>query len=512
MTLGGIFAVTLWLATAAPVSAHALLIASTPRDGEIVGAPPKAVILEFSERLNPRLSSAAVSDPSGHRWEARTITAREIRIPLATNAAGVYVVDWSATSLDDGHHTSGFVRFGVRTSPASVGGATGATAQPTPTDLLISVAKWIEALALLALIGQLVVAALAGRSPPLRWVRVRWWLASIALTAGVIAIWAEVAVATGDQSLSAEWTYFTSGISGIARLARLGCEALVVLTAVRRSQWIWAWTTAALIGVAASGHAADVEPAWSGIVVDSVHLLAAGCWAGGIIALATQRPPGAWRSVSGIELLRRFTPVALVAFGVTVLLGAVQAAQQLGSASALVTTAYGNVLIAKIVLVGCMLPLSWFAWRRRRPRLRVEASIASAVIAAASVLSAFPLPPTEATREAALRAATPSTAGRPASDDLTLTGRAGTVLVRLSLEPGRLGRDRVLVYLAPPEGSAAATALVATLITSSGTTSLSPCSSSCRQAVVSVIGGEELRVDVLNPGGGEATFMLPELR
>jgi DNA-binding NarL/FixJ family response regulator len=57
-------------------------------------------------------------------------------------------------------------------------------------------------------------------------------------------------------------------------------------------------------------------------------------------------------------VLDRFTPVALGAFAATVVAGGLEAVAQLGSLQALFNTAYGRVLLVKMVLVACMLPLS----------------------------------------------------------------------------------------------------------------------------------------------------------
>ena len=100
-----------------------------------------------------------------------------------------------------------------------------------------------------------------------------------------------------------------------------------------------------------------------------------GVWAGGIAALAVVRPPGGWRSADARRLIGRFTPVALAAFGVTVVAGGLEAIEQLGSLQSLFGTDYGRVLLAKMALVACMLPLSLMAWRLRqatRPRRGVD--------------------------------------------------------------------------------------------------------------------------------------------
>src|SRR6059036_677924 len=165
----------------------------------------------------------------------------------------------------------------------------------------------------------------------------------------------------------------------LARLVRLGLESLALTAALVVAPAVWIWLAGSIGALAASGHGAAVPPAWWGITVDGVHLLAAGVWAGGILALATQRPPGGWRSPAARELLVRFSPPALTAFTVTVGFGAIQAFQELGTTHALVGSSYGQVLLVKIGLVALMVPLSVLAWRQRRPHLRFEGTLAVAV-------------------------------------------------------------------------------------------------------------------------------------
>src|SRR5437899_6450674 len=76
------------LATSRPVSAHALLVSSSPRSGAVLGTAPGDVVLEFSEALNSRQSSASVLDPSGHRWAGAVTSSGEMRVPMVTNAQG----------------------------------------------------------------------------------------------------------------------------------------------------------------------------------------------------------------------------------------------------------------------------------------------------------------------------------------------------------------------------------------------------------------------------------------
>ena len=493
------------------VSAHALLSASSPPAGAHLGTAPGVVSLEFDQPLNSTLSHATVVDPTGRRWTGEVDSAQEIRIRMATNASGVYTVDWTSVSAFDGHRISSSFTFDVgiagTTSPEV---AANAVPGPQPSDVAIGVIKWVEALALLFLAGQVLIASLAGRSPPLVWVTPRFRASSIALSAGLVTVWSEATVGSGGHSLS-EYLAFFNGLSGAALIARLVFETLTIVAVVKSWRSLPVWLAGALVMLAASGHAAAVNPGWYGIGLDAVHLLAAGLWAGGIAALALLRPPGGWRSSEGRALLGRFTPVALGAFAATVVAGGLEAITQLGSIQALFGTAYGRVLLVKMALVASMLPLSAMAWRLKRPHVRVEAALAAGVVAAAALLASFPPPPTAAARQAAEDAASTPTAGLPSADQLTMAVAAGSDLVGLSLSPGTPGPNRATVYVLPINGSAAAQGLAANIAVNGVFKALLPCGNTCREATIDIQPGDKVWVEVLNSGGGEADFTIPAL-
>ena len=492
-------------------SAHALLVSESPRAGAHLGTAPGVVVLVFSQNLNAQLSHATVTDPTGHRWNGAVESGAEIRIPLATNASGVYTVDWTSVSQVDGHLITGSFTFDVGvTGPGSIEAAANSVPGPQPSDIAIGAVKWVEALALLFLVGQVLMRRLAGDDSELAWVRPGFRAASIALSAGLVVVWAEATVGSGGHTLSGYLSYFGSGLSGAALLARLGFEALALVAVVRGWRTLPLWLAGALVMLAASGHAAGVDPGFLGITLDAVHLLAAGLWAGGIAALAGLRPPGGWLGPAARRLIVRFTPFALGAFGATVVAGGLEAVLQLGSIGSLFGTAYGRVLLVKMGLVALMLPLSLMAWRLRRPHVRIEAGVATCVVAAAALLASFPAPPTTASREAAeLAAATPA-AGLPGPGDLTMAGQAGSVLVGLSLSPGTPGTNRALVYLLPITGSADAASELANIAVNNRYQQLRNCGDTCRRATIDIQPGDTVTVDVLGQGGGEASFTMPE--
>jgi copper transport protein len=507
--LGGLLLATAALLLVLPgsASAHAVPVSATPAPGARLGATPGAVVIVFDEPLVARLSGTTVTAPTGQRFTG-SASGKTIRVTLATNAPGIYRVDWKSVSVADGHTITGSFQFGVGVSPAVAAASAGATAQgPAAADVIVAVLRGIE-YALLLLACGLALLGVLGRGLPLRLPALL--VADALLVSGVAVVAAEALLASSGPSVAGIIDYLTNGLTGWARVARLALEAALVEVAILRARLSPVLLAGVVGAVAVAGHGADVEPAWQGITVNAVHLAAAGVWAGGIMALALLRMAGRWEVVRR-DLLPRFTRVAPWAFLVSVVLGAVQAAQLLGGPGQVLSTSYGLTLVVKALMVAAMVPLSLLAWRRIRVSVRAEAAIALAVIAAAAALAAYPVVPKEAREVAEDTVASGPTAARvsplPSPGDLTMGGRAGQVMVGLTVHPGRPGTNTVRVYLASP-ASAASTARIQI---HGRWQPLPSCGGPCRSATVDLRGGERLVVAVAGRGGGTAAFSLPSL-
>jgi len=404
VTLG--VAVVVLLLSGAPAEGHAVLVASEPAAGQRLATAPALVVLRFTEPLNGRLSQATVTDPDGQRFQGGSWGATELRVRLLANAPGVYRVAWATVSVVDGHTLHGGFAFGVGV-PVGAGG--GAGTGPGLRDVVVAAGRAAEDAALLVAVGMLLLVSLARLDPRLPRLRPRVRLAlAVALAAGLAVIVAEAAAAAATAvhgpSVRGMAAYLTSGLAGWARLARVALEALALLLwwppppLARGRLRAWRWPAVALavalavVALAAAGHAAGATPAWWGITADAAHLLAAGLWAGGILALATVRLPQGWSGPQGRALLARFAPVALGAFVVSAGFGLVQAVQQVGTARSLLASSYGRVLGVKALAVAAMVPLSLRAWRRR-PTLGPEAALGLTAVALAALL-----PPTRCRR------------------------------------------------------------------------------------------------------------------
>ena len=101
---------------AAPASAHARLVSSTPaRDAQV--ASPASMRLTFSERMVPAFSTFEVADSQGRAVPVQVTVSEDglsmTGTPGRRLAAGLHTVTWRiATS--DGHRMTGTYTFTVR--------------------------------------------------------------------------------------------------------------------------------------------------------------------------------------------------------------------------------------------------------------------------------------------------------------------------------------------------------------------------------------------------------------
>ena len=114
MTSRILLAASLGLCLATPAFAHAHLKTASPADGATVVAP-KEISLEFTEKLEPGLSGATVSDAGGHEVSTGAPTVKDSGITIMVPALkpGAYHVSWHAVSVDT-HRTEGNYGFTVK--------------------------------------------------------------------------------------------------------------------------------------------------------------------------------------------------------------------------------------------------------------------------------------------------------------------------------------------------------------------------------------------------------------
>ncbi|MFJ7042340.1 copper resistance CopC/CopD family protein [Streptomyces sp. NPDC101112] len=380
LVLLGTVLVLFLLGGAGTASAHAALKGATPADGSVLDSAPKDVTLTFTEPVSLLQDSIRVIDPENRavdtskpgRSGERSDTAR-VTLPAGL-ADGTYTVAWRVISADS-HPISGALLFSV--------GEPSATSATLPADLtedpltasFYDITRYFAYGALALLIGVTVfVTAVLGRAnDTLRKLLLSGWLALTLSSVVLLLLRGPYERGSGVGAvLDPSVLGGTVGTRpGLALLARLTLLAVVLFLLVRfRAQESWGRGAAGagvLLSVGLAGTWAAAEHASAGIQVpvamtsSVLHLLAMAVWLGGLTALLTvlYRAP----ETLSAAVVTRFSRLAFASVVVLVVTGVYQSWRGLGSWSAFTTTAYGQVLLAKLAAVALLLAAAAFSRR-----------------------------------------------------------------------------------------------------------------------------------------------------
>lgn len=405
------------LLLAAPIEAraHAGLLSSSPAAGDTLREAPRRLALRFSEPVE--LSSSGVSLLT---WDGRTIP-----LPLgrdggdvATLAAdapplepGGYRVRWRTLSAD-GHPVDGSFVF-------YVAGAVPSTAQAPPDaaperaaapgiPLLASVLRGLGVGALSALAGLLLLMVIPPAPADARVRRLALGLsvaAPVLLAAHALAWAAYARGGHGDAPLQHLLFETASGHVEMVRAA-LALLALWALALARRPGLALGFALAAVAISGITGHAAAIHPTGA-VPAKALHVAALAVWLGGLGALASTASTGeAYRS-----LAIRASSLSLGAVGVLVVSGVIQTLVFVPSLPRLAASAYGAVILAKLIGLGALVAMGARNRYRLVPRLpaddaraslrrtvRWELGVMALVLLAAGLLAYVPVPrpPTDA--------------------------------------------------------------------------------------------------------------------
>lgn len=183
---------------------------------------------------------------------------------------------------------------------------------------------------------------------------------------------------------------------GVALMAQF-VLALIVTRAFAAVPRAGAWSRAALatlllsITPALSGHAVSEARPVLGVIVDVIHVLAAGVWLGTLIVLVPIAIPIVRddSARAGLKkLLVGFSRVALVSATLLLVTGTYAAWVNIGSWHALWSTPYGNALLRKLLVVIVAAGLGALNWRVSVPRLTLGGPQRFATTGTAEVIAA----------------------------------------------------------------------------------------------------------------------------
>jgi len=403
LVLAAILALPWLVAAGTPAGAHALLRESDPAAGSSLDKAPSRVLLSFTERPEPGLSSIRVLDSGGRqveRGQASPVRGSplDFAVGLGDLADGTYTVSWRVVSRDDGHVTDGSFAFGVgvpapSATPQAQASPQGATPSPSPAA---AAARWALYAGLTLLVGAVVFGlAVSGRVLPAGARVLLAVAAGLAVVGGAARFLAEQAridaplgtllhSATGQGLLrlavgvvvTAVATWFLA--KGLGPAAPVREPALVgggppegepgpvpdpvpagvhSPLAGETSAPVDTWRLV-LVGVAAGvtmllhilvGHAAGPSPLRTvNLLVQWLHLLAVGAWIGGLVWLLAalrgrERP-------EQVTTAMRFSKLAAPVLGLVAVTGLSRALHLAGGWHGLLDSSYGRFLDVKVAL------------------------------------------------------------------------------------------------------------------------------------------------------------------
>jgi copper transport protein len=487
------------------LEAHAVLVATQPEDGSILQQAPRALVLQFDNPVEVALGGVQVTDAGGRRVDRGRPEhpggdGRVVSVPLRHDLSGAYSAAWRVTS-DDGHQVSDSISFIVRGGGGEgwlAAGGSGGGGSGRLAGALLAGTRFALFASLVLLVGGLAFLVAiwpqgAGAA------RVRQLLAgswTAAVVATVAAIPLQGVVATGaplgdvlDTELLGEVLATRYGRVSTVRLGIL-CAAVPLLLIVSRRPELarpgttrWFVPLAGLLGAGLlatpglAGHAGNGRLVPLGVAADLLHLAAVSVWLGGLVVLVTavlpRREPAELRRV-----VPRFSELAFDAVVVIVISGLYQAWRQVGQPSALTSTTYGRLLLAKVAVAAVLVGFGALSRRVVQDRLvatgtlvarpagpgaarldpdvaavaRLRRSIGAEVAIAALVLALTSVLVNTDPAASASAAGSPAALAGPFSTSLATT--TGTVSVEVA--PARVGVDQVELATLDQRGRPAA--------------------------------------------------------
>ncbi|TBL40231.1 hypothetical protein EYA84_07505, partial [Verrucosispora sp. SN26_14.1] len=434
-------------------SAHAVLLGTDPADGAVLATTPGQITLTFNEPVAVRPGGVRLLDAAGEELsgDSRSVDTTVVLTVPPELPGGTYIVTFRVISADS-HPVSGGFSFAVG-APSSSAVAVPESSPGRGLDVLRQVFEALAYLGLLVGAGVLVflLVLLRADAPVLRrrLLRLAAWSVGLTVLARLVLVpavpawqdgrnldglvdpalwtaglgaeeslssllvllglgaawWATAAAGPAPATASAEDTPTAEGsptAAGTPTADATGPGRRAALTAVAFAGVVLAWGAVALVG-----HTRTYGPAWLVVPADVLHVVTAGVWLGGLVALAwtlarsADLPPGAAaRTVSA------FSRTAAVLVGLLGVAGVLLGWRILGSWEALWGTAYGLALLTKVGLTVVVLAVAAHnrfrlvprvvatdrdegppaAWRLLRRSVRWEAALLVGVVAATGFL------------------------------------------------------------------------------------------------------------------------------
>jgi copper transport protein len=477
--------------------AHAILQESTPANGAVVRTSPQAVSLRFNESVETAFGSIRVYDCAGKRVDSGKITrpnGRTVSVPIGRALPrGTYTATWRVISADS-HPVAGAFTFSVKEATSgtckNVFAASGTAGW---IDALFKTARTLDFALILVLVGGATALAVVLRTAEKelrdRLYKVLAALAAALVVTAILCIALQGAVAGGfGLSEAFRWNTFDAVLHtrfGKAFLYQAGLAAVAAGLAFSPSPVRKATLVPGILllpTLSLAGHARTSGGV--AFVADLAHLAAGSVWVGGLaftvmalVRAGQDRWPLASRAVPVFSML------AVGSVALLILAGSVRGYEEIVPSgvsarhvpraiwNGVLHTTYGQLLLAKILLVLPLLGLGAYNNRFAVPRLRkqiasvleqrrflratgAELAIMAIIVGVTAVLVTEP----------------PAKASIKPPKLFNTTAPLGNLELNMTIEPARTGPNVIHIYTFTQRGVPAPTAAMKLSATLSGKT------------------------------------------
>ncbi len=402
---------------APPAFAHTFLESSAPSEGAVLGAPFSRVELTFTKGIELLPDTLRITDQEGRR----VVTAIDVErsadglVVSATLEPPLYAGAWRAhwrILASDSHPREGVIAVTVdqavqpptpATDTAMPRAGSSVVGAPRPSaaavallvdessrfptkgafEVLGSIARVLYYLGLMVAVGLAFFKAGPHRGEAANaqgLARAVALGAGVGIFGGILEVLAH-AGALADKGLAGvvdpgTWSAILRTGLGTALVLRVAGLGILLVGGLRRARRDVpsgpdGLKLAGAVMVIASfqfvGHTASTAPEWIIRVSDVLHVTAAAVWVGGLVGLAMLS--GHADRLGRARTAARFSTAASVAVAAVAVAGSAMAFLTIPTVTSLFTTTYGQLLIAKLALVGMLAALGAHNHFKVVPRL-----------------------------------------------------------------------------------------------------------------------------------------------
>ncbi|MED3931607.1 copper resistance protein CopC [Priestia megaterium] len=341
------------------VSAHAVLLDASPKEGSQLKQMPDKVSLTFNERLGEGVFNLQVRNDKGELITTKKATMnrthKTIFLDVPPSKKGIYTVSYSVISADS-HPVRGTYVFSIGekidqaiTNDNSNQGENG---KPSAFyNIGFSVVQTFYYLALLWLVGFVLwkwyVPYQSGQQKQDYKTNVRYLQAGYIIFL-LISIGVQITALLKGSSLPQIKTFIIHSATGWSWMTciLLACVGFLFLLKNKCIDFIWAGLL--LVATTLNGHAVASDVPGYTIILDFIHLVTASLWAAGLVYLFM-----IWRKEreQALAFLPIFSRIAFGSLMLLILSGVLYTLKLLPDITALFKTTWGLLLLAKIFMV-----------------------------------------------------------------------------------------------------------------------------------------------------------------